>query len=499
MGASSATEGAVKNARFTRTMRHTREQLVTSSGIQPIFDVDLTRHYARNRLRAGFVLPALTLLVAMITWWLSPDSWIVEWFFATIAAQLGILYLSYRFLRDVQDYKGLKQWSDIFVLSEVGHSILWAVFLYYLGQNSNLAVTLMGFVATMMLVAIITMFCSAIKRAVLWSTFLPVIVLVQNLLSSDQIMHQFIGGMMLVVELYFLLLSQQLYATTRDTLLARAEKDELIYELEHAKGNSDEARRRAEEASHAKSRFLASMSHELRTPLNAIIGFSEVMKNELFGPITNPNYKEYVNDIHGSGQHLLNLINEILDLSRIEAGRFDLREEAVFLDEVAEDCVHLLKLRATNKQIEIETKYHPGMPPVWADERSVRQIILNLLTNALKFTPTGGKVTVKVGWTSKGGQYISIKDTGYGIPESEIATVLSNFGRGTMAHKSAEEGTGLGLPIVQGLLELHGGTFTLKSKLREGTEVTATFPDTRVMEPMPQLRELKEKARSKAS
>ena len=265
------------------------------------------------------------------------------------------------------------------------------------------------------------------------------------------------------------------------TLEARAEKDALIGELEQSKSISDEARRRAEAANIAKSRFLAQMSHELRTPLNAILGFSEVMKGEIFGQHAVAAYKDYSGDIHSSGVHLLNLINEILDLSRIEAGRYELNEEPVSLNRVVEDCHHLLKLRAGNRGITIHELFEPDMPRLWADERAVRQICLNLLSNAIKFTPQGGEIWLKVGWTASGGQYMSVKDTGPGIPEEEIPIVLASFGQGSNSIKSAEQGAGLGLPIAKNLIDLHGGTFTLKSKLRIGTEVVVTFPPERVM------------------
>jgi two-component system cell cycle sensor histidine kinase PleC len=192
-------------------------------------------------------------------------------------------------------------------------------------------------------------------------------------------------------------------------------------------------------------------------------------------------YKDYANDIHNSGVHLLGLINEILDLSRIEAGRYELNEESVSLVQVAEECRHLLKLRASNRGTTIHDMFEPDMPRLWADERAVRQICLNLHSNAIKFTPQGGEVWLKVGWTAAGGQYFSVRDNGPGIPENEIPIVLDSFGQGSNAIKSAEQGAGLGLPIVKSLVELHGGTFSLRSKLREGTEVLVTFPPERVM------------------
>jgi two-component system cell cycle sensor histidine kinase PleC len=213
------------------------------------------------------------------------------------------------------------------------------------------------------------------------------------------------------------------------------------------------------------------------------------MSGEIFGAHAVPTYKEYSADIHNSGVHLLNLINEILDLSRIEAGRHELNEEPVSMALVVEDCNHLLTLRAKNRGITTHELFEPELPRLWADERAVRQICLNLLSNAIKFTPQGGEIWLKVGWTASGGQYMSVKDTGPGIPEEEIPIVLASFGQGSNSIKSAEQGAGLGLPIAKSLVDLHGGTFTLKSKLRIGTEVIVTFPPERVVSALAPLNE----------
>jgi two-component system cell cycle sensor histidine kinase PleC len=222
-----------------------------------------------------------------------------------------------------------------------------------------------------------------------------------------------------------------------------------------------------------KSRSLAQMAHELRTPMNAIIGFSEMMKSEIFGAHAIPAYKEYSAIIHNSGVHLLNLINEIVELSRIDEG-------AVTLVNIVNDCHHLMKLSASSHGITINEVFEQGMPRIWGDERAIRQIVLNLLSNAIKFTPQGGDIWLKVGWTASGGQYLSVKDTGSGIAEEEIPIVLASFGWAN-SMKSAEQGARLGLPIAKSLIDIHGGTLTLESKLHIGTEVTVSFPPERVM------------------
>jgi two-component system, cell cycle sensor histidine kinase PleC len=478
--------GVTRRRLASKRVREARDRLTSSSGTRPVFDYELLRQFAQNRLSASLVI---LLLVATIGFTSSLWAGAVTagvWTGAVLIIHTVIITQCRRFLDEPPTPAKLRAWRMRFISLDLLLGVAWTLILirpYGVHEDTG---TFILFVM-LIVVAVSSMLASSLPIAVFASTLPVTSGIALDFALKGTLRDYILAFMTLTAEGYFSILAYRLYSTTLATLEARAEKDALIGELEQSKAISDEARRRAEGANIAKSRFLAQMSHELRTPLNAILGFSEVMKGEVFGPHTVPTYKDYANDIHNSGVHLLNLINEILDLSRIEAGRYELNEEAVSLAAIVADCHHLLKLRAGNRGITIHELFEPDMPRLWADERALRQVCLNLLSNAIKFTPQGGEIWLKVGWTASGGQYMSVKDTGPGIPEEEIPVVLASFGQGSNSIKSAEQGAGLGLPIAKNLIDLHGGTFTLKSKLRIGTEVVVTLPPERVMSAMAPL------------
>jgi PAS domain S-box-containing protein len=236
----------------------------------------------------------------------------------------------------------------------------------------------------------------------------------------------------------------------------------------------------AEFANRTKTEFLANMSHELRTPLNAIIGFAEVIKDQMFGPIGLKKYADYAKDIHSSGRHLLAVINDILDLSKLEAGKLELRESEVSLDRVGEECMMLIRDRAGKSKVRLIGEFEPLMPPLLCDERALKQVLLNFLSNAVKFTPPGGHVTLGIRRVGDG-VAISVADTGIGMSKDEIAVALSVFGQVDSKLARRHRGTGLGMPIAKSLIELHGGTLTVESTPKVGTTMTATFPASRIV------------------
>lgn len=478
-------------------LREAREKLAHGSAIKPEFEYEMLAIFVRNELSAAVTITGLSAIFSLASMFWAPVPQAILWLFIVIGSKVFQLEICRRFQNTPRSEINLKVWRRRLVASELVGGLAWAGFaLVGYGTQPDAAQKLLFsthvflFAALMVVLAIRMTFASTVIPILYAGTIPMTVAVVARLLSLNDPFYVALASMAVGVHIYFIFLARGLNSTALAMLEFRSQKDALIAELEEEKSFSDEARRRAEAANKAKSRFLATMSHELRTPLNAIMGFSEVMKTEILGPMANPTYREYAGNIHDSGRHLLNLINEILDLSRIEAGRYELNEEPMRLTDVAEDCSRLLKLRAESKGLQIVEDYDEELPQVWADQRAIRQICLNLLSNALKFTPKGGRITLTVEGSRDGGQVIVVRDNGPGIPAEEIPKVMQAFGQGSLAHQTAEGGTGLGLPIVKNLIELHGGTFELRSELRKGTEAIVYLPPKRVLESLPPLQPL---------
>ena len=464
-------------------MRQAKEQLHADETSRPRFVQELTRQHAQALVGGRWFALAVLALATLALWplvdpWLRPllVAWAVVSALAyVVAAELGKAHLrqesgavagGYRTFAILHVVLGLC-WAAAVLLdlfSPGSDALGWALFGVLV-----LALALHTFMSGHLAfgVALIggpPLVARSVEAALNWS------------LQSGTLFAYSLAAVAL-----FALIAQRVHDSARTTIRSTVEKDLALLEAREAEALSDEARRRAEAANLAKTRFLATMSHELRTPLNAVIGFSEIMQAEMFGPLGHEKYKSYLDDIHQSGSHLLKLINEILDLSRVEAGRYDMHEEPVDLAALAGEALQMVRPKADGKQLQTQLLAERDLPRVFADERATRQVILNLVSNAVKFTPRNGAVTVKVGWTQGGGQYVTVCDTGPGIPDEEMRLVLSSFGQGSIALKVAEPGTGLGLPIVQAFMKMHDGKFELTSKLRRGTQATAIFPRRRVM------------------
>jgi PAS domain S-box-containing protein len=249
--------------------------------------------------------------------------------------------------------------------------------------------------------------------------------------------------------------------------------------LIHLAADLESARDEAQAANRAKSQFLAAMSHELRTPLNAILGFSELIRGEAFGPVGSVRYRDYVEDIHSSGQLLLDLINDVLDLSKIESGEYELNEEAIDIEPLVRAAIRLVQQRAEKGQIELIVDLQEGLPHLWADRRKVTQILVNLLSNAIKFTEAAGRVTLTARCREDSEFVFQVIDTGIGMAPTDVPRALTQFTQVDSNLNRKIEGTGLGLPLTKALAELHGGSLELQSEIGLGTVTTVRFPSHR--------------------
>jgi two-component system cell cycle sensor histidine kinase PleC len=265
------------------------------------------------------------------------------------------------------------------------------------------------------------------------------------------------------------------YRLDEDSRL-RFEVEDLARELEEARDEALRKRFEAETANASKTAFLANMSHELRTPLNAILGFSEIIAKECFGEVGSPRYKEYAGDIHSSGSHLLSLINDLLDVAKIEAGRMDIEPAALDVRRTFDTALKIIGAKARERRQELVIDVDPDAPVLFADERALKQILINLVSNAVKFTPEGGRITVTGSRARDGGFQIMVEDNGPGIPRDKIDKIFKPFSQVDNRYDRQGGGTGLGLALVRGLTELHGGRAWLESEYGKGARAYVVFP-----------------------
>ncbi len=455
--------------------------------------------FVRNELAAQWTILVLALIFSLASMFWAPEQQAIIWLIVIVGAKVALLEICRQFVSASRQAMDVHTWYRRLFIAEAFCGVAWAGFaLIGIGDETNpgqayiYSSHVFLFASLIVVLAIRMTFASTVLPILYVGTIPMTVAVVGRLLFQQDFFYLALASMAFGVHVYFIFLAKGLQTTAVSMLEFRLQKELLIEELAEAKSVSDQARRRAEDANLAKSRFLATMSHELRTPLNAVLGFSEVMKNQILGPLENERYREYSANIHASGSHLLHLINEILDLSRIEAGKYELNEKPLRIHDILDDSRSLLKLRAETKALQVIERYDTTLPPLWADERAIRQICLNLISNAVKFTPRGGKIVLTTHAAPDGGQTLSVADNGPGIPESELPKVLESFGQGSLAQRTAEGGTGLGLPIVRQLVELHGGRFELESELRKGTTAIAHFPSNRVMKSLAPLQPLGE-------
>jgi len=424
-----------------------------------------------------WIMPVLsTILCVMFSRWVSVPV-LAAWMAIVILGLVPMQFISVSFLKRDPPPSQMRKWRLRCLLGNLAFMVCWASMgpiFWVQGDNFNhmmvvliLACTLAGDTALMSASRPLAISGSLIYGGML--VFLP--------LLEGGLVYNALSALALFYTLYMFNLSRQIHVTVRDMLLLRYDKNDLIAALAASKIESDQALERAERASRAKSEFLANMSHELRTPLNAIIGFSEMIRSGAFAAKT----EEYSKLIGDSGYHLLALINDILDLAKIEAGRMTLHESEIDPAALVKDCVALMASKAQAGWVALEADLPADCPRLRADERALKQILLNLLSNAVKFTPRDGRVSVGVHPQPDGALAIMVADDGMGIAESDQGRVFENFGQGRHDVTTAEKGTGLGLPIVKGLVEAHGGRVTLQSAAGEGTRVTIYMPASRVL------------------
>jgi two-component system cell cycle sensor histidine kinase PleC len=432
-----------------------------------------SRYLLTNLLPLPLIVVALAVLLHL---WHGTRP-LAIWAGVTIATWSVTIFLLYKFLNDGRRQESVAQWriaicASVFVSAA---SFVAVAPLFWVDNDRLNNVLLYVLIAAGLASAGAQ---SAPSLPVLIANLVPYCVVFLSLSLAHE-KYPLALGLAFLQACYIALVAlyaRAVWQLSHEMLQLREEKRLLIDRLKGALAMANEERTRAQAANRAKSDFLANMSHELRTPLNAILGFSEMLESDDFAP----RRREYSKLIHESGHHLLTLINDVLDLSKIEAGRYAVHESELDFGLLAGDCVEMLRGKASESGLAVVAELAPNLPVVMADVRAIKQILLNLMSNALKFTPPGGSVSV-FGRVCRNGEFaFGVRDNGIGIAEEDRERVFENFGQGRQDALTMERGTGLGLPIVKGLAAAHGGRLELESLLGKGTCVTVFLPASRL-------------------
>ena len=411
------------------------------------------------------MVPMTAITAAGLSIW-APWPWMLAWFAAVTVSALAMGRFIRPYVKGDLDVKDLRRLSVRFFQADVAFMVVYssvAPLAWSSADPMGQAVVMMVMGATMATVVAITgpsriAFAADIIPTALISIATPIV--------FDGLAGLPIAAMSASFAYLMIDGARGSYRLAEHALTLNDENQALITKL------------RASDR--AKSDFLANMSHELRTPLNAILGFSEVMKDEVMGPMENRTYRAYASDIHGSGQHLLGLINDVLDLARIESGRVELQDDVFTLDQIADVAFSLIRLQAERNGITLIKDVAPGMTVRW-DLRAAKQIAINLMSNAVKYTPSGGSITIRAGARPGSGAYIAVIDTGCGIEPEYHEKIFEHFAQGRHDVALEAKSSGLGLAIVKGLVELHGGSVELQSTPGQGTSVAVLVPAERMI------------------
>jgi len=367
-------------------------------------------------------------------------------------------------------------WLQCFVMIQAAGSVAWGLMPWLCWEKGNALNHMFLAACTMAVIAgLVVARGSNMKMYI--ANLMPLSLMTSaRFLTGDSIPDITMGALAPFVAFQMWYTGRPLVLRMGEDARLRFKVEDLAAELQEARDQALKKRFEAETANASKTAFLANMSHELRTPLNAILGFSEIISQECFGPVGSQRYRDYAGDIHASGAHLLSLINDLLDVAKIEAGRMDIAPHPLDAGRVFDIALKLISIKAREKDQTLAITVEANAPPLYADERAVKQILINLVSNAVKFTPVGGRIDVVGGRSGDGDFQITVRDNGPGIPPDKVEMIFSPFNQVDNRFDRQAGGTGLGLALVKGLAELHGGRTWLESEFGRGCSVFVALP-----------------------